>query len=239
MSNITGADVTAIVAQYDTIRAYAQRAVELHRDAIMREYAMFDAYRARNSQHFAVLCAVSAVLSNQAELRGNLRYAYELVNSLDVKTSVDFTALRKRSKYNGMNASVKYALAAYDIVSGQDITQWLPVDFLQLTGIGPKIARWAIAPFNPAARCITLDRHMIAYMCDVSGIGKRTAFKVNKRKAGKFCAEYDALEQMFLDIADELGELPFTVQWAVWNEWRHAGEHATHVELIGIDPDAE
>lgn len=237
MSHITAADVTAIVSHADTIRTYARNAVALHTDAIRTELEIFDAVKKNDPVAFARRCLLSAVLSNQAELRGNLRYAYALSHYLDAGVSPNLETLRKQTRFNGMNSSVRYALAAYDAIKHTDVTTWTPADFMTLTGVGPKIARWAIAPFNPDARCITLDRHMIAFMCDIAGIGKRSAFKVLTRKSGKHCPEYDALEQMFLSIADDLNVSPFVLQWSVWNEWRHSGQHASHVELVGIDPD--
>jgi hypothetical protein len=34
-----------------------------------------------------------------------------------------------------------------------------------------------------------------------------------------------------VSIAEELGVPPLVMQWAMWNEFRHAGTHASHAAL--------
>lgn len=228
---ITASDVTAIVAARTAIVDYVKHAMDLHADAIMREIHLFDSCRKQNPARWAKLCMIKSTMSPGVKLEYNIQVSHMLytpVVTQSLRTFDDVKAILSQTSYGcacyGKN--VKALLAKQSAIASLD-----PAD-MTWEGIahlfkGLKTRSWALALYNANNRVFTLDRHELRGLLRLAGID------VPQEEVSICDGRYKTLASFMLEICDEFypNFPPLCIQWAVWNEVRHSGKHASHAEL--------
>lgn len=235
MANITKNDVNTIARYRDEIAGAMRNAVNLHRDAIMREIAAFDAQRNENATRWAQLTIIKSMLSPGAKLDANIALAKMLTDTMRngdiLRTYDDAETYRAACKYGGRSVgkNIVNSLIAWNIVRNvtPDAMTWNTLatwnNGAALTGHAIKTRSWTLALYDARNRVYTLDVHMVRGLCKLAGIERDNITD----------AAYTMLAAFMLELHDEIcPELPPLVsQWALWNEFRHAGKHASHIAL--------
>ena len=80
-------------------------------------------------------------------------------------------------------------------------------------GIGPKTARCFILHSRKGARYVGLDTHILKYMKNEMGVEDVPKSTPSSKK------EYERLEQIFLNHADELGKTPADLDLEIWKRY--------------------
>lgn len=235
MANITKNDVETI-ARYRTEIADAMRyAVAMHADSIMREIAAFDAQRETNPVRWAQLTSIKSILSPGAKLPANIALARMLTDTMRngdiLRTYDDAETYRSACKYGGRSVgkNIVNALIAWNVLRDvtPDAMTWDTLatwnNGAALTGHALKTRSWTLALYDARNRVYTLDVHMVRGLCKIAGIERDNITD----------AAYTMLAELMLDIHDETCPEypPLVSQWAMWNEFRHAGKHAEHIAL--------
>lgn len=222
----------------DALLSFARNALALHETSILQEVAAFDAYRASNEREWLQRVTIKSILSSGALLDSDIAFARILVRALRngerLVTYNDAEPYRASCKYGARSVgkNILHALhswATLATLTGDDMT----IERLQalrdarlLAGLSQKTIRWALVMYDARTRAITCDTHIIALSAKIAGLGDGYN--------GIAKSAYPSLEQFWLSIADELGygHMPLVVQWACWNEQRHAGTHASHLAIV-------
>lgn len=234
---ISETDVDAILSHRKEIAEFTIYAVSLHHEAIMREIRLFDTCRRRDPSRWAKLCCVKSILSPGADLDRNIEAAHLLYTPIvtckfgNPNNYDDFGVVKnllRQVKYGGQC----YSVNVKNIMRYQStIAATTPADMtwngLARIFSGFKTRSWALALYNANNAVFTLDRHELRGLLALAGI------RVESDIAAPCASRYRILRDFMLDLANELfpNLPPLCIQWALWNEFRHPGVHASHAEL--------
>lgn len=235
MANITIKDMAVIESYRDVIAAAMRRAVSLHRDSVMLEVEAFDTARTADAERWAQLTIIKSILSPGAKLDANIALARMLTDALRdgnaLHTYDDAETYRAACKYGGrsVGTNIVNALTAWSHVrtNATAAMSWEALATLNngraLRGHALKTRSWTLALYNAENRVYTLDVHMIRGLARLCNIDRDNVTD----------AAYNQLASFMLSIHDDVcSELPPLVsQWSLWNEFRHAGMHASHIAL--------
>ena len=228
---ISADDSIQIIASLPAIRHAILHAMSLHGDAIMREIALFDNARRATPTRWAKLCMVKAIMSPGAKLSANIAASHVLyshvvtcsLNSFDqvrdLLTGTSYGCITYGHNVNTLldKQSAIAAITPYDMT-------W---DGISHVFKGFKTRSWALALYNAYNDVFTLDRHMLRGLLALASIFP-TQEDVSICKS-----RYLTLARFMLDLSEEMYPMypPLCIQWALWNEFRHPGMHASHADL--------
>ena len=250
MATISMKQSIGIVAARSAIRDFAENALAIHADSIQSELSDFDTARDADANSWAKLTIIKAILSPGANLDKNISLAKVLharmlagwkpstemfIDANNKARCVgydDIDPIRASVKYGARNGdNITHLCLAWQTISGitAESMTWEGLTALYdanlLPGMGSKVRSWALALYDANNPVCTLDVHMLRGMLRLAGL------EHGADSYGAKGAAYDVLATMMVSIAEELGVAPLLMQWAMWNEFRHAGEHASHAGL--------
>lgn len=237
MSDLTLVDVRSFDDDtFSRLTTFAQNALALHADTIMQELSAFNDRRDANAVDWMHLVIVKSILSPGAKLPANIALAKLLVAALqrgETLTSYDDAeTYRAACKYGGrsvgkniIGALLSWPHIAHMSVDDMNVDTLYRMRGARQVALSHKTIRWALALFDATNRVFTLDVHMCRGIARIAG--------VDKNVDGVTDNAYAVLESYMLRVADACGygHMPLVVQWAMWNEIRHAGKHAPHIAL--------
>lgn len=217
--------------------AATQHALMLHESAIVAEVSMLDAARERDNRAWLQRVIVKSALSSGAKLDTDIALAVAMTRAYADGVRFggydDVEVLRKSVRYGARSVgkNINAACLALETATRIDpLTVDLPAmlalkDAGKLTNMSHKTLRWSLALYDARSRVVTLDVHMCRGIARIAGLGDDYD--------GITDSAYAALEVYMLGIFDECGygHMPLVAQWALWNEFRHAGIHASHAAI--------
>ena len=228
---MSAVDLSNIIDARPAIMHAISHAMSLHGDAIMREIALFDNARRSNPARWAKLCMVKALMSPGAKLPANIAASHVLYSH------VVTCSLNSFEQVKDLLTGTSYGCIAYGhnvkaLLDKQSaIAATTPYD-MTWNGIaqvfkGFKTRSWALALYNAYNEVFTLDRHMLRGLLALANI-------VPTEEEVSICkSRYLTLAGFMLDLCEEMYPMypPLCIQWALWNEFRHPGKHASHADL--------
>lgn len=204
------------------------RSVLLHGDAIRAEIAVFDARRNEDSVRWGRLCAIKSLLSPGTRLDVNIAMARLMYDALSLDSTLttyeDMEVYRSACRYGGrcVGRNIKNVLIAWPMLRTMlDISTLAARD---MAGYGLKCRSWSMAMYDARSRVFTLDCHMIRRISAMAGVGDNVTLITD--------TVYPIVAEVLLELCEELRiDAPLVAQWAIWNEARHPGVHASIVAL--------
>lgn len=235
-TQVTGKTVGWITRERETIVRFIDNALALHADKIMTEIVAFDTCRAHNATLWAQLANIKSITSPGVKLDTNIAFARDMIaawnTGRDMRAYDDAEDIRARVRYGGrsVGANINNACAMWNgsvaTMSHADMT-WETLatwnDGKAYSGHALKTRSWSLAVYDARSRVFTLDVHMLR---GLASMARMMCANISD-------AAYLKLAAFMLDICDtEFPQYPpLVVQWAMWNEFRHAGKHASHIAL--------
>jgi len=242
MATITLKNVLRIVENRAIVAELFRDAVAIHADAINAETSTFDTVRANDSEYWARLTMIKAILSPGCNLDKNISAAHvihaAMMAGLQAPTFDDIKELLATVAYGtaAYGNNVRALIGSWQTIrnANESIMTWDGLQALSeakvLFGQGDKARSWNLALYDASSAVITLDRHMLRGIATACGI----TVAAGDLSIGK--PAYAMLVTLILDIlAVELNGAysPLCAQWSLWNEIRHPGVHASHIALAG------
>jgi hypothetical protein len=236
MATISNKQAVGIIGARAAIAEFARNAVEIHADSVRSEVSGFDTLRDADANSWAKLTIIKAILSPGANLDKNITLA-KVLHAKMLAGWVplcydDVEPIRADCKYGARSgANITHLVAAWQTIRtiDADSMNYEALTALNeanlLPGMGSKVRSWAIALYDADSEVCTLDVHMLRGMLRLAGMPH------DADSYGAKGAAYEILAAMMVSIAEELGVPPLVMQWAMWNEFRHAGTHASHAAL--------
>ena len=235
MPTITVADAAAIEARREALAHTLAEALAATGDAVQAEIAAFAEARARDPQRWAQLVTIKAILSPGTRLDRNIALARALTDALRAGAEMtryeDVEPLRRAPNYTSRSVGVNInaALGAWPRIAEAtpEAIMALVADGA-LPNMGRKVASWARALYDATSPVVALDQHMCRGLAALADL----------ERDGITRAAYTALEPSLLtSLAASAASCPLHGQWALWNAFRHPGEHASHLALIAPEGD--
>lgn len=242
MASITLVDVVSTIAMHrESIGKFMQESVRLHGDTIRDEIALFDLARESDPESWAKLCMLKSILSSGAVLVPNIEYAKHLHGKMlagwvpstyedvdDEREKVNHTDIRYGSKSGGM--PMRGVLMSWEFVADIQADSMTYDSLAQakkdgrIVGQAYKTRCWSLALYDANQRVYTIDSWMTQIISRLAGLSCKG---INDNA-------YLPLMALMLSIHDEYigaDTPPLVSQWAMWNETRHPGQHASHALL--------
>lgn len=231
-TSITLADIARFEHARDAIAAELRAAVALHGERIVAEIETIRAKRAQDPALWARFVVAKAILSPGVKLDPNIRLAVFLRDAIErgetVETYDHAIPYIKAAHYYGRSsgANVNRALNAYHSLKNHSWERAMEWSELTYPGLSLKTRSWALALNDASNRVYTLDTHMLRGFARLAGIDG-TSFTITD-------SAYPKLAALLLDIHDQVcpDYAPLVSQWALWNEYRHPGIHASHLGIV-------
>jgi thermostable 8-oxoguanine DNA glycosylase len=94
-----------------------------------------------------------------------------------------------------------------------------------IKGIAEKTSRFFVMHSRPHMRIAALDTHILQFMTDLGLYQPKNGDPKKNRPKGK---RYLALEESFLDLADQAQKTPAELDLQIWNEYSGKNKGAVH-----------
>lgn len=210
----------------DTLKSLIRDAIALWGDIVNQECHAIAAHAANNRPLWARFVVMKGILSNGALLGSNIVLARMLRDAIEsgrvIRTHKDCEDIREASRYGArsVNTNIDNALFAYNDMRERGAVS---ID-TRYRGMGPKIMSWAAVLDDYTTRTYTLDAHMVGNIATILDLDTKVIAN----------AAYPKLAALMLELHDEVCPqyAPLVSQWSLWNEFRHAGKHASHLDIL-------
>lgn len=229
MATFNNTYAMSLIDNVDVMVNTIEHALSLHAENVKREVDTIAAFKAQSSDYYATFCAVKAILSAGMKLDANISAAHAIASAMmldDTAMSWDDVdcIIRRAAPSCGSvsyGASVRAIAEQWNMLASLTAHDMTWNTLRNVKGLAHKTTSWALALWNANNNVFTLDRWMLR---GISGVNDITTINDT---------EYDLLANIMLDIVNEYFPTyaPLVVQWSLWNEYRHAGQHASHIAI--------